>query len=190
MKNVKELFYRYADDLTAMLSGGEVLLDFVSTLTAQADEVELNGDPEHAGCQFRAHSLVAKRGGETRYVHPPGMNPRRTRDMPWSSVSFALRDSRFNVAHLNHPGNPKGTRYSAYRPYARFGAFAKATLKPGVPLTVRYRLYVREGLDAALAAPEAQRLYTDFATPPTATECRLSQARRPILIADPHRSDE
>ena len=149
----------------------EVLLDFVSVLRSNAGDLDLGGDPEHAGCQFRPHPDVAKRGKETRYVHPEGMKPGGggTKDMPWSSVSYALRDSRFNVAHLNHPQNPKGTIYSAYRPYGRFGAYGAAKLPADQTLTLRYRIFVREGQDAALTAPEVQRLYGDFATPPKVT---------------------
>lgn len=152
-------------------SKGEVLLDFVSTLRSEAGDLDLGGDPEHAGFQFRPHFDVAKRGKETKYVHPPGMKPgnKGTKDMPWSTLSYALGDSRFNVAHLNHPDNPKGTIYSAYRDYGRFGAFGKAPLPADKPLTLRYRIYVREGKDAALTAEEAQRLYADFATPPAVT---------------------
>ena len=149
----------------------EVLLDFVSTLRSEGGELDLGGDPEHAGMQFRPHFDVNKRGKETKYVHPPGMKPGKggTKDMPWSTVSYALGDSRFNVAHLNHPDNPKGTIYSAYRPYGRFGAFASTKLPADQPLTLRYRIFVREGTDAALTVEDAQRLYADFAAPPTAT---------------------
>jgi len=161
----------------------ELLLDFVSTLHSARGDIQLIGDPEHAGCQFRAHFEVGQRykkmkgpeikaqGLDTRYVHPPGAKPGKkgTKDMPWSSVSFALWGSRFNVGHLNHPGNPKGTLYSAYRPYGRFGAYAKAELKADQPLTVRYRYFVREGQKAALTVAEMQRLHADFATPPQVT---------------------
>ena len=151
----------------------EVLLDFVSTLRSEAGDLDLGGDPEHAGMQFRPHFDVNKRGKETKYVHPPGMKPGKgkggTKDMPWSTVSYALGDSRFNVAHLNHPDNPKGTIYSAYRDYGRFGAWAAAKLPDDQPLTLRYRIHVREGMDAALTVEEAQRLHADFATPPIAT---------------------
>ena len=147
-----------------------VLLDFVSTLRSAGGEVDLGGDPEHAGCQFRPHFDVNKRGKETKYVHPPGMKPggKGTKDMPWSSVSYALGESRFNVAHLNHPANPKGTIYSAYRTYGRFGAFVKAKLPADKTLTLRYRIFVREGPDA-LTVEEVQRLHADFATPPAVT---------------------
>jgi len=148
-----------------------VLLDFVSTLRSEAGDLDLGGDPEHAGCQFRPHPAVAKRGKETRYLFPPGMKPGRggTKDMPWAANSFALGDSRFNVLHMNHPDNPKGTIYSAYRPYGRFGAFAPTKLPAGKALTLRYRIFVREGADAPITVEEAQRLWNDFANPPVAS---------------------
>jgi len=145
-----------------------VLLDFVARLRSDDGDLDLGGDPEHAGCQFRPHFEVAKRGKDTRYLFPPGMKPGRggTKDMPWAANSFALRDSRFNVLHMNHPDNPKGTIYSAYRPYGRFGAFAPTKLPAGKTLTLRYRIFVREGADAPITVEEAQRLWNDFAKPP------------------------
>jgi hypothetical protein len=157
----------------------ELLLDFVSTLRSQKGDLMLDGDPEHGGCQFRAHSDVGAQfkdprnpasgttGRETKYLLLPGMKEgaKGTLDMPWAAVSFVLGESRFNVAHLNHPENPKGTAYSANRPYGRFGAFPRTTLKADQPLTLRYRFLVREGQEP-LTADEAQRLYDDFAKPP------------------------
>ena len=145
-----------------------VLLDFVARLRSEVGDLDLGGDPEHAGCQFRPHPEVAKRGRETRYLLPPGMKPgsRGTKDIPWAANSFALGQSRFNVLHMNHPDNPKGTIYSAYRPYGRFGAFAPTKLPAGKTLTLRYRIFVREGADAPITVEEAQRLWNDFAHPP------------------------
>jgi len=149
----------------------QLVLDFHSVLTPVEGEAEFGGDPEHAGCQFRPHFDVNKRGKETVYVHPDGMKPGNggTKDMPWSSLSYAYKESRFNVAHLNHPENPKGTIYSAYRPYGRFGAFGRAKATPEKPLVLRYRIVEREGKDAAYTADEVNRLYADFATPPAVT---------------------
>ncbi len=88
--------------------------------------------------------------------------------MPWATVSLCIGDSRFSVAHLNHPSNPKGTIYSANRDYGRFGAFPRVPLKAGETLVLRYRYFVREA-PTPLTADEAQRLYADFATPPQVT---------------------
>jgi len=49
------------------------------------------------------------------------------------------------VLHTNHPDNPKGTVYSAYRDYGRFGAFFKETINSGETLTLRYQIWVAEG---------------------------------------------
>jgi hypothetical protein len=46
---------------------------------------------------------------------------------------------------MNHPDNPKGTKYSAYRDYGRFGAFFTADIPKGESLTVRYRIVVMDG---------------------------------------------
>ena len=160
----------------------DLLLDFVSTLRSGQGDIALDGDPEHAGCQFRAHSDLGdlykklkpaelkEQGKETRYLLPPGMKEgtKGTPDMPWASVALSLGEQRFGVAQLNHPGNPKGTIYSANRAYGRFGAFAKATVKADAPLVLRYRFFVREGPEA-LTADDVQRLYADFAKPPEAT---------------------
>ncbi len=150
----------------------EVLLDFVATLASKMGDLELGGDPEHAGCQYRAHFDVgtAENKKNTKYAFPPEMKPGGggTKDMPWAAVQYTLRGSKFEVAHLNHPENPKGAIYSAYRDYARFGSFAPAKLPAGQPLTLRHRIFVREAPDA-LTQAEVQRLYDDFAKPPKVT---------------------
>lgn len=149
----------------------ELLLDFVSVLHSKADgDIQLDGDPEHAGAQFRAHPDVAKAQAETKYVLPPDSREgaKGTLDMPWASMAFKLGEQRFAVAHLNHPENPKGTVYSANRKYGRFGAFPRATIKADEPLTFRYRYYVRETPEP-LTVEEVQRLHADFARPPRVT---------------------
>ncbi|HUT35510.1 MAG TPA: DUF6807 family protein [Planctomycetota bacterium] len=149
----------------------ELLLDFVSTLHSKAGgDIELGGDPEHAGCQFRASPEVAKNQGETKYVFPPDgkEGTKGTLDMPWTSMSCKVGEARFNVAHLNHPDNPKGTVYSANRKYGRFGAFPKAVVKADQPLTFRYRFYVREAPEL-LTVEDVQRLSDDFTRPPKVT---------------------
>ena len=148
----------------------ELLLELVSTLRTPGPDVALDGDPEHAGCQFRAHPDVGKNQGQTRYLLPAGMKEGRrgTLDMPWACMSFQLGGSRFHVAQLNHPGNPKGTVYSANRRYGRFGAFPKAAVKADEPLTLRYRFFVRQS-EQPLTAEEIDRLGADFTKPPQVT---------------------
>ena len=49
------------------------------------------------------------------------------------------------MVEFNHSANPKGTKWSAYRNYGRFGAFPVATIKPGTPLVLKYRFVIADG---------------------------------------------
>lgn len=125
-----------------------LLLDFESELKAVRGDVFLNGDPEHAGMQYRAHNDVATGGKDvkaTYLFHGDGIDPKKDRDLPWAAMSCGLNGRRYSVQHINHPANPKPTIYSAYRDYGRFGAFFKHTIKAGETLKLRYRILVLEG---------------------------------------------
>jgi len=125
-----------------------LLLDVETELRAVRGEVKLDGDPEHAGLQYRAHNDVASGGPEVkaRYLfHKEGINPRRDKDLPWVAMEYGLNGKRYTVEYMNHPGNPKGTIYSAYRDYGRFGAFFKHVLPAGQSLKLRYRIWVGKG---------------------------------------------
>lgn len=135
-------------------------IGFTSELTVvQHGEVTLDGDPEHAGVQYRpADSLVR---AETVYVFPrENARPHQDVDYPWVGMTYTLRGEggdgpdgdaaagagkRYSVVQMSHPENPTGTRWSAYRNYGRFGAFPKATIKPGEPLVLRYRFLIADG---------------------------------------------
>lgn len=127
---------------------GIVVVDFVSTLKAADADVDLRGDPEHAGIQYRPHNGVAENKSAT-YVFPKEEinegNVGKQRDLPWAAETYRLRGETYSVQHMNHPSNPKGTRYSAYRDYGRFGAFFEQKIAAGGSLTVRYRILVRKG---------------------------------------------
>lgn len=125
-----------------------LLLDFCTTLEAVKGDVFLNGDPEHAGFQFRASNYVAEGPAEDKAAylfHADGIDPKKDKDLPWAAMRFGLNGKYYVVQHMNHPDNPKGTLYSAYRDYGRFGAFPAVTVKSGEPLTLRYRVFVMEG---------------------------------------------
>ncbi len=124
--------------------GGSLLIDFTSKLNAPNGEVKLDGDPEHAGIQFRPASEVDRK--ETTYVFPKeGANAHKDRDYPWVGETFVIKDKKYSVVDMNHPANPRDTAFSAYRDYGRFGAFPKATLKSGESLTLKYRFWVTCG---------------------------------------------
>lgn len=122
-----------------------LLLDFVSELTAITDDVDLNGDPEHAGMQYRPHNDVAGNKSAKYTFTEDGLNIQKQKDEPWAAMTYTLREKQWAVQHMNHPDNPKGTRHSAYRDYGRFGAFAVAKIAKGESLTLRYRIRVTEG---------------------------------------------
>jgi hypothetical protein len=122
-----------------------LLLDFETELKAVNGEVYLNGDPEHAGFQYRAHDDVAKGPSDVKakYVfHRDGIDPRKDEDLPWVAMEYGLNGKRYTVLHINHPNNPKGTVYSAYRDYGRFGAFFTKTIEAGKTLNLKYRIIV------------------------------------------------
>lgn len=128
-------------------SGGEhSIIDMRSTLTAIAGNAELNGDPEHAGAQFRPADNIARK--DTVYTfHEEGIDPKRDRDLPWVAETFRLGENKawHTVVILNHRGNPKGTVFSAYRDYGRFGAFPTFNLLKGESTVLRYQWLVFSG---------------------------------------------
>jgi len=125
-----------------------LLLDFHTKLKAIRGNVFLDGDPEHAGFQYRAHDDVAKGGKEVKAMylfHKDGIDAHKDKDLPWVGMSYGLNDRRYSVQHMNHPGNPKPTIYSAYRDYGRFGSFFKEEIGAGQTLRLRYRIWVGPG---------------------------------------------
>jgi len=147
---------------------GLLLIDFRTRLRAAAGEVYLNGDPEHAGFQFRAHNDVAE-GGESvkaAYLfHRDGVDPKKDFDLPWAGMNIGLHGKRYAVQYMNHPDNPTPTVYSAYRDYGRFGSYFKKKIPAGETLELRYRVYV--GTGATPGRDELARRYAAFVDPPT-----------------------
>ncbi|MCS7253450.1 MAG: DUF6807 family protein [Armatimonadota bacterium] len=141
-------------------NGAIALVDLVTTIKPAVSDVRLDGDPEHAGVQFRAASdIVAK---ETVFIFPKeDADPKVDRDYQWVAMSYTLPSGRYTVVHMNHPSNPKGTIYSAYRDYGRFGAFPRLDVKFNEFVTLKYRIVVFYGdmPDASLV----QKLWDEFA---------------------------
>ena len=164
------------------------LVDVVSRLKAVGGETVLDGDPEHAGLQFRPSNEVSR--ADTVYLYPKqNADPHKDRDYPWFGESFTLAGKRFSVVYLNHPGNPKDARISAYRNYGRFGAFFKTTIPAGETATFRARFLVQTG---ELPTPDAiQKLWNDYAgtaepTPPTtAKPAEQSKPKAPAPTVKP-----
>lgn len=121
-----------------------LLIDCTFKLTALRGDTYLDGDPEHAGVQYRPADEVVC--AETVYVFPKvDADPKKDRDYPWVGESYTLQGKRYSVVHMNHSDNPKDTIYSAYRDYGRFGAFFRETIKKDETLTVKYRFMITDG---------------------------------------------
>ena len=161
-------------ELTAYNVPGGQLVEFASRLRSTAGRVRIDGDPQHAGFQFRAHNDVdAMTSQETIYIRPDGVGkPGETRNwdpqtrqgpvnMPWNAMSFVLGGKRYTVAYLDHPGNPKEARFSE-REYGRFGSYFEYTMDEGKPLTVSYQLWLQEGL---MKPEEVAALSKNFVEP-------------------------
>jgi len=145
-----------------------LLLDFRTELKAVRGDVFLDGDPEHAGFQYRAHDAVAKGGKEVKAIylfHEDGIDPRKDKDLPWAAMCYGLNGKRYTVQYMNTRENPKPTIYSAYRDYGRFGAFFQQKINDGETLILRYRIWIGQG-----EMPQRQELvnrYSAFVNGPT-----------------------
>jgi hypothetical protein len=161
-------------ELTVYNVPGGHLIEFASQLRSTSGRVRIDGDPQHAGFQFRAHNDVdAYTTNETIFVRPDGMGKRgetrnwdpQTRqgpvDMPWNAMSFVLGDKRYTVAYLDRPENPREARFSE-REYGRFGSYFEYTIERDKPLTVNYRLWLQEGL---MQPEEVAALSANFVEP-------------------------
>ncbi len=119
-------------------------VEVLSELTALAAPVTLDGDPEHAGVQYRAADELDT--DATRYVFPAEDNdPRTDPDLAWSAMQYVLDVQTYGVVQMNHPSNPQQTIWSAYRDYGRFGAFPTAEIAEGQTLPLRYRFWITAG---------------------------------------------
>jgi hypothetical protein len=137
-----------AEDRTMTFRRGpapfRLLIDFTSKLAAPAGDVKLAGDPEHGGIQFRpAGDIIA---ADTVYYLPKeNADPHKDTEYPWAGETFTLPGGQYSVVEMSHPDNPKGTRWSTYRDYGRFGAYPTALLKSGDTITLKYRFLIADG---------------------------------------------
>ena len=139
------------------------LIDFTSQLTASNGPVKLDGDPEHAGVQFRPSQQVAENKSATYTFHADGIDPRKDLDLPWVAVTFRLGDQAWTVQQMSHPDNPPGARWSAYRDYGRFGPFPVIEIPNGESRTLRYRFRITPG--PAPPRTELAAAYEKYASP-------------------------
>ncbi|NLH15016.1 MAG: hypothetical protein GX455_00410 [Phycisphaerae bacterium] len=122
--------------------------DFVCELKAVEGDINLDGDPEHAGFQYRPHNDVAIAPVESRakYLFPTETaDPTKDQNIPWVGLEYPLNGKTYHVLHCTSPANPQPYVYSAYRDYGRFGSFFKTSISKGRTLKLDYRIRVCPG---------------------------------------------
>ncbi len=171
----KNTFASEQRELTAYNVPGGTLVEFASRLENVSDgKLILDGDPQHAGFQFRASNEVAeKTKGQTYYVRPDGKGKAgQTRnwpqdkahaDLPWNAMSFVVGGQRYTIAYLDRPSNPKEARFSE-RDYGRFGSYFVQEIPQGESLDVNYRLWVQAG---EMEPEQVAAHHANFVDPPT-----------------------
>jgi len=150
-----QVFAEELRELTAWKTSGGTLLELATHLTSRVGRVRLDGDPQHAGFQFRASQHVPdKTAAQTYYVRPDGRgepgkfrNWPENRDhvnLPWHALAFVVEDQRFTACFLDRPQNPKEARFSE-RDYGRFGSYFEFDLNDDRPLDLRYGFWLQPG---------------------------------------------
>ena len=151
---------------------GRLQIDFSSILSTTQPQVTLDGDPQHAGFQFRASNEVAESTArQTFYIRPKDgkdemgktKNWPQNKDMTnltWKAQSVVVGGERYYTLYLDHPQNPKPSFYSE-RDYGRFGSYFKSAVTPKNPLSVKYRLIFGNKL---LSPERCQQYSKDFSS--------------------------
>lgn len=175
-----DVFAKELRELTAYNVDGGIMIDFATVLDSQVGKVRLDGDPQHAGFQFRgSQDIPDKTADKTYYVRPDGKGePGKFRNwsakkdetsenlahinLPWLALSFVLDDKRYTCCYIDHPDNPKPARFSE-RDYGRFGSYFEYDLDTDKPLKLRYRIWLQEG---EMSVDEINQLSAGFVSSP------------------------
>ena len=178
-----KVFAKEYRELTAYNADGGTLIEFQSLLESKVGKVRLDGDPQHAGFQFRASQHVPDNTKQlTYYVRPDGKGePGKFRNwsakedeteenlahvnLPWNALSFVINDQRYTCCYLDHPNNPKEARFSE-RDYGRFGSYFEYDMDTNKPLKLNYRIWLQAG---EMTVDEIAAIHNGFISPPSAT---------------------
>jgi len=156
-----KVFAHETRTLTFTRDGDATVVDFSSSVkpVGGVKKVTLDGDPQHAGFQFRASNEVSENtAAQTYYIRPgsgkakPGQtinwsdktDTEATRDLSWKAMSFVVGGERYTTVYLDSPENPKPARFSE-RDYGRFGSYFVADATADKPVEVNYRLVIQKG---------------------------------------------
>ena len=120
-------FCKEEREVTAYAVAGGTLVEWSSRLSSMHGTVTLDGDPHHAGFQFRADNSVVKQAKKTYFVRVEGKgelgqerNDKSMTNLPWEGMCFLADDTRFTAVYIDNPRNPKPSFYSE-RLYGRLG---------------------------------------------------------------------
>ena len=179
-----EVFASEVRELTAYNVGGGILIEFASVLSTEVGEVRLDGDPQHAGFQFRgSQDIPDKTKHLTYYVRPDGKGePGKFRNwsakatvetpehfnhinLAWLAQCFVIDDQQYTCCYLDSPDNPKPARFSE-RDYGRFGSYFEYDLDTDKPLRLNYRIWLQAG---EMSVQQINEFSSAFVTPPKAT---------------------
>jgi hypothetical protein len=171
----QQVFAVEVREMTAYNTPDGILVEFASVLNSAGGQVRLDGDPQHAGFQFRASQDVPDKTAKlTYYLRPDGKGePGKFRNwpadkdhanLPWNALSFVLDYQRYTCCYLDHPQNPKESRYSE-RDYGRFGSYFEFTVDENHPLAVNYRVWLQAG---EMTVEQVQQRADDFVQPASA----------------------
>ncbi|MFZ9991393.1 MAG: DUF6807 family protein [Opitutales bacterium] len=154
-------------------------IEMKSALKPDQGEAKIDGDPEHAGAQFRPSEKID--GTKTTYVYPgKDVLIHKVRDLTWVAEVFTVEGKTFTALLLNHPSNPKDTAFSAYRDYGRFGAFPKGVATPVSPFKLRYKWLIAEGdVRDAAAFQQAYNAFAGTDAPTPAVTVMLAEQPKP-----------
>jgi hypothetical protein len=126
---------------------GSNVLDVRIVLRAGASAVVLDGDPQHAGHQFRApREFGEPQAPAVRYLRPA--EARGQRDDVWSGCAWIaavlpFADGAVTVLRVEGPGNPPALWST--RAYGRFGSFSRCELEPHAERRLEYTYVVALG---------------------------------------------
>jgi hypothetical protein len=150
-------------------------IDWTSQLESRRGKIELSGDRQHAGFQFRAAQSVAETNSAT-FIRPKGFpeqptayevddrkDPNKYVNLGWLAMSYKINGKPYTVTYFEDPSLPKPSKFSE-RPYGRFGAYFQTTLIPEHPLALRYRLIVTTGSPPSRETIQSE--YDSFCPPP------------------------
>lgn len=147
------------------------VIDWSTVLTSKRGEIQLSGDRQHAGFQFRAAQPVAD-SKSARYIRPEGFpqqveafqvgdkgDPPAHINLNWLAMTFPLEGQQYTAEYFEAPGQPRPSLYSE-RPYGRFGAFYKAQVTEEKPLEMQYRVRISAG--ETPSQESIQQRYDDY----------------------------